>query len=67
MKKPGSVSGENHVPLTVPEVRRLLSKLVWNRVATPLRCSARRSEDDVIKPAPVDSTTQPAAPQHKCG
>jgi len=46
---------------------------VWNTSSyqaappPPLRCSAGRSGDDVTKPAPVDSTTPPAAPHHKCG
>jgi len=58
---------EDLIPFTVPEVRRLLSKLIWKHPPPPLWCSAGRSGDDVTKPALDDSTTPPAAPHHKCG
>ena len=54
-------------PLTVPEVRRLLSTLIWNRPATP-NATLNWSVWQRRHQAPhAISTTPPAAPHHKCG
>jgi len=62
----GSVNGGlGLLPLTVPEVRRLLVALVWTTPSSPASCWPGHDGADAIRPAPGAHTTTDA--KGKCG